>query len=1138
MTTWNPRANEVFLKALELRVPGARQEYLDGACAGDAALRAEVEGLLDAGARAGNFLESPAPPPLLATLVEPPVTERPGTVIGPYKLLEQIGEGGFGVVFLAEQQQPVRRKVALKVLKPGMDTRQVVARFEAERQALALMDHPHIARVLDGGQTTSGRPYFVMDLVKGLPITDYCDQAKLRPRERLELFVALCQAVQHAHQKGIIHRDLKPSNVLVTMHDSKPAVKVIDFGIAKALGQELTDKTLFTGFAQMIGTPLYMSPEQAGQSGLDIDTRSDIYSLGVLLYELLTGTTPFERERLKGLGYDELRRMIREEEPPRPSTRISTLGQAALTLSEQRRTDPGRLCQLCRGELDWIVMKALDKDRSRRYETAGAFLADVQRYLNDEPVQACPPSALYRLRTFARRHRAALVAVALVGLAVLLGAVASTWFGVQALAAAGEADRQAAEAKAAAAREAEEKEQAWQNLYLARLQLAQAAWRSGNVARLRELLEETRPRPGQRDLRGPEWYYLWRLCHSAGTTFRASPSRIRQIAFSPDGKRLASVSIDRLDPSEFKVWDPRTARELLSLSEKPGSIARAIAFSPDGRLLARCEGNPRTVELWDAITGRWVRTLKCSERACDLAFSPDGKRLAIASAGPAPFGDVRAVGTAQVRICDVASGQILRTLAGHKGYFYTLAFSPDGKWLAAGGDDALVKIWDTGTGREALVLKNQGRLVLGVAFSPDSKRLAATSREDVRVWDVKTGEELLCMRGHAGTVNTVAFSPDGKRLASGSSDQMIKMWDAATGRLAFTLRGHTGSVYSVAFSPDGKQLVSGDDDGMVKLWDATTNPEALVLEGSLSIAFSPDSKRLACGGPDRTILIRDVSSGRELLRLKGIAGSLAFSPDGKRLASSGGVYAVEQKVTVWDTASGKQIFSRKADDFLPRRVRFSPDGTLLAASGEGIGDGHQRILLWKMATGRQVRTIQGETNQGWWTAFSPAGHRLACADGGKVKVWEVATGRAVLALGMRGGTATAVAFSPNGRRLAAGKCGSRNEVTIWDLATAREVLSLRGDTDPIFFVAFSPDGKRLASSTGVYWEGERRATFVRLWDTSTGQEVLTLDAGLTGTRDLAFSPDGRGLACVDGEGVVRIWDMTVSSAPMPGARNK
>src|SRR5271166_4202802 len=327
------KVRELFVE-LVANVPPERWEERLVECAGaDEDIRRRVK-LLLAAHRDDSFLASPAP--ALQGTIDDPGAERPGTIIGPYKLLEQIGEGGFGLVFMAEQQQPVRRKVALKVLKPGMDTRQVIARFEAERQALALMDHPNIARVLDAGETGSGRPHFVMELVKGVPITDYCDQNRLTTRERLALFTHVCHAVQHAHQKGIIHRDLKPSNVMVTLHDGMPVVKVIDFGVAKALGQQLTDKTLFTGFAQMIGTPMYMSPEQAQLSGLDIDTRSDIYSLGVLLYELLTGTTPFDKERLRQVGYDEMRRIIREEEPPRPSTRVSTLGQVATMVTAQR----------------------------------------------------------------------------------------------------------------------------------------------------------------------------------------------------------------------------------------------------------------------------------------------------------------------------------------------------------------------------------------------------------------------------------------------------------------------------------------------------------------------------------------------------------------------------------------------------------------------------------------------------------------------------------------------------------------------------------------------------------------------------------------------------------------------------------
>jgi serine/threonine protein kinase len=417
---------EVFIAALEKGDRAQRAAYLDDACGSDAALRRRIEMLLREEQGLGNFLESsPVGEPATLSLVRP--TEGPGTVIGPYKLLEQIGEGGMGLVFMADQTQPVKRRVALKVLKPGMDTRQVVARFEAERQALALMDHPHIAKVFDGGATATGRPYFVMELVRGIPITDFCDQRRYTTRQRLELFVLVCQAVQHAHQRGIIHRDLKPSNVLVTLHDTLAVPKVIDFGIAKATSQPLTERTLFTHFAQLVGTPLYMSPEQAEMNGLDVDTRSDVYSLGVLLYELLTDTTPFTGEALRRAGLDEMRRLIQEQEPPTPSQRLNTLdAQASTTVAERRGVDARRLRQLLRGELDWIVMRALEKDRNRRYESASALAADVQRYLNDEAVAACPPSAGYRLRKYARRHRRALATAGIVAVALVSATAVST----------------------------------------------------------------------------------------------------------------------------------------------------------------------------------------------------------------------------------------------------------------------------------------------------------------------------------------------------------------------------------------------------------------------------------------------------------------------------------------------------------------------------------------------------------------------------------------------------------------------------------------------------------------------------------------------------------------------------------------
>src|SRR4051812_9924420 len=530
----------VFAEALH-RTPEARATYLESACGSDTTLRRHVEALLHAADGAGDFLEQP-PTGLAAgdgaPFVMTGLSEKPGDKIGRYKLLQQIGEGGCGVVYMAEQEEPVRRRVALKIIKLGMDTRNVIARFEAERQALALMDHPNIATVLDAGATESGRPYFVMELVRGIRITDYCHQNNFSVKERLELFAQVCHAIQHAHQKGIIHRDIKPSNILVTTHDGLPVPKVIDFGIAKATtDQRLTDKTVFTAFDQFLGTPAYMSPEQAERAGVDVDTRGDIYALGVLLYELLTGTTPFDAKDLMVSGLDAMRRTIRETEPAPPSTRLSTMLAGGLSATAlHRRAEAPKLVNLLRGDLDWIVMKCLEKDRARRYQTANGLAMDVQRHLKNEPVVARPQSAAYRFQKLVRRNKLTFATVAAVAVALLIGLGGALWQWRRAehLAQVESRERLLAEAQAAKIR---------LNLYASNISLASQAIQRGDFGLARRTLAELKPGLGEADLRGFEYRYLWNLCQGDQlATLTGHEWIVSCAAFSPDGKLIATGS--------------------------------------------------------------------------------------------------------------------------------------------------------------------------------------------------------------------------------------------------------------------------------------------------------------------------------------------------------------------------------------------------------------------------------------------------------------------------------------------------------------------------------------------------------------------------------------------------------------------
>src|SRR5438552_2434932 len=631
----------LFDAARKLTDPVQRKAFLDAACADNPELRRRLQVLLSAEPDADKFFEesgaalnapgdaaeSPAEKAEQGDTVRVtlPPEEQPGARISHYKLLEKIGEGGCGVVYVAEQEEPVRRRVALKVIKPGMDTRQVVSRFEAERQALAIMDHPNIAKVLDAGTTENGRPYFVMELVRGIRITDYCDQNHLYTTQRLELFIHICNAVQHAHQKGIIHRDLKPSNILVTLHDGEPVPKVIDFGIAKATQGRLTDGTVYTELHQFIGTPAYMSPEQAEMSGLDIDTRSDIYSLGVLLYELLTGDTPFDAKDLLKQGFDGIRRTIREIEPPRLSTRLATLTDAQrTTVAKTRSTDSVKLRSQLRGDLDWVVMKCLEKNRSRRYETANGLAMDLKRFLHNEPVVARPPSATYRLEKLVRRNKLAFAAGAIVFLALIVGLGTTTWALFREQVARREADLRRQESEKARSDEKQQRLRAEAEELTARrfayasdMNLVQQALVANNLGRAREVLQRNRPQPGQVDLRGWEWRYLWQRCRGDSLfTLCQQPYGVLTVVFADSGS-LVVLRQGR----EVQLWDPASRRQVAQLPAL--GYGSALAVSSDSTLLAYGTADTNrqpVVALWNVMTRTAVAQLSGGGYAMSLAF--------------------------------------------------------------------------------------------------------------------------------------------------------------------------------------------------------------------------------------------------------------------------------------------------------------------------------------------------------------------------------------------------------------------------------------------------------------------------------------------------------------------------------------
>src|SRR5579883_2606410 len=965
-------------------------------------------------------------PPFLVSL------ENTGDRLGRYKLVQKIGEGGCGVVYMAEQQEPIKRKVALKVIKLGMDTRQVIARFEAERQSLALMDHPNIAKVLDAGATDTGRPFFVMELVHGIRITDYCNDHHLCTRERLELFIQICQAIQHAHQKGIIHRDIKPSNILVTLRDGVPVPKVIDFGIAKATtDQVLTDKTLFTQFSMFVGTPAYMSPEQAEMSELGIDTRSDIYSLGILLYELLTGRTPFESPDLMQAGLDEVRRIIREEELPRPSTRLKTMAAADLTeVASQRHAEPARLCHLVRGDLDWIVMKALEKDRARRYETANGLAIDIQRHLAAEPVLARPPSRIYEFERTIQRHKVGFAATAMVLIALALGTLASTLEALRARRAEqgeGRSQQKAElEAKNARSAEANAKEKL-RGSYLAQAQAG-------------------------------------RWSHRAGRRFDGLELLHKAAAISPgmDLRNEAIACMALTDLHMIKKW----------VSHPKDGYFCNFDFKYERYAFAEANCTVHVRRVADDFD--LIQLPGYGPKVQAIQFSPDGQFLLVG------WGDHYE----NLEVVNLASKETVIRI--FEPYCRTAEFNSESRLLAVTYDQRNhgfpVRIFD-------LLLKKQiasfshNTLVNQLRFQPGPPERLLTSDESpvVRIWDWQKGE-IVQRLNHPDWVTGIDWHPGGTIIATGCADLSVRLWEAGTGAELVKLEGHEGVPVQVSFNSTGDFLFSRGWEGVVRVWQPLGRHSSIShLISGYCYPFSRAEDQFGTALALGKVGILKVMGGYgfRVLQTSFPSNELAFSCE----FSSGGKHLISTDrfgMRLWDLAGLNQLARVTEEQVWEHMVAIDLHGTnIFLANAEGI---EKWSMVENPAEGRAELFRTG--------SFKLAGQRgplLLSADGSTIgaltkdilHIFDVATGEEERQL--RGGYQEIFgALSPRAKFAATWDRSSTN-VQIWDIAKSNMFLTLPAHYS--ICCAFSPDGALFVVGDGVEF---------RAWDTDTWKSRYAL----------------------------------------------
>jgi WD40 repeat protein len=987
-----------------------------------------------------------------------------GKQFGPYRIVSLLGQGGMGNVWLAERADGLfTRQVALKLIHTALTGRVMTERFSREREILASLNHPNIARLFDAGFADDGQPYLALEYIAGTPFKAYCDRNRLDIRARLELFRQVLNAVQYAHASLVIHRDLKPSNILVTPDGQ---VHLLDFGIAKLLPQGAAPETELTRLGGVAMTPDYAAPEQI--AGGPVTIAADIYALGVMLYELLAGERPY---RLTRETRGALEEAILQVEPV-PLSR-TVVGDAA---AEARATTAKKLVRVLRGDLDTIAIKALKKSPAERYATAIALSEDIERYLRGAVVLAQRDSFGYKAVKYARRNRVG-IAVAGVLLLTLIGGLAATSY----------------EARLAA----KQRDAALEAQSRSLTQTAAARVRDNDsTSGLAIILEVLTTRKSDRYT--PEALSVFQEARAADVATVAITGHtewVRSVAYSPDGSRIVSASYDKT----ARIWDAATGLQLVELRGHTERLRHAV-FSPDGKRVVTASLD-KSARVWDAATGRELLQLNGhTDRLRSAAYSPDGRLIVTAAADNT------------ARIWDADTGRQVLILSGHTDLLTSASFSPDGQRVVTSSHDATARVWDAKTGKEILQLKKHTGDVNWAEFSSDGSRIVTASTDKTaRVWDAATGEELTLLGGHTQLLESASFSPDGRRIVTGSDDKTARIWDTATGRLLTVLSGHDEQVIGAVFSPDGEHIATASDDKSIRIWDARQFGESVVLrghtQGLAGADYSADGSLIGTGSLDRTARIWDAATGRELRVLNGHAGlvlSAEFSPDGKRVVTASG----DLTARVWDVSTGRELLQLSGHAQPVEGAVFSPDGKRIATCSYD-----QTGRIWDAATGKQIRVLNGHSASVNWVAYSPDGKRLVTSAFDKTaRTWDAETGRQLVVFSGHSGTVATASFSPDGKRIVT--ASDDKTARIWDSLTGQELMRLSGHAERITSAAFSPDGRYIVSSS--------LDKTARIWDAATGQQLMAAEhTDLVETA--AYSPDGLHFVTASDDKMAHIW---------------